>query len=101
MKTPVKLGSFVAVLAAVFGLAYLTGTQSQALLAPVHTHGAQFRALSDTIEGYTVTPHTIRLGHAVIIRPGDLGYLHLHSLPSSENGPRLEFVGGCRSRAAT
>ena len=34
------------------------------------------------------------LGHAVIIRPGDLGYLHLHSLPSSENGPRLEFVGG-------
>jgi len=244
MKTPVKLGSFVAVLAAVFGMAYLTGTQSQALLAPVQTHGTELEALSDTVEGYTLTPmrptlkpgddlfvefrvtgpdgkplpeadesdpnsshphlmafrhdltgfqhiypeqgegaswwallnltpgpwHVIlelrpaalgrdislatdlsvtgayqpeplppaadqadangltvtrtgtlttsvnastgamitdhgtpvtdlqpahdSLGHAVIIRPGDLGYLHLHSLPSSENGPRLEFIGG-------
>ena len=245
MKTPVKLGSFFAVLAAVFGLAYLTGTQSQALLAPVQTHGTGFGALSDTVEGYTVIPvrSTLKpgddlfvefrltgpegkplpeadesdpssdthphlmafredftgfqhiypergegaswwallnlssgpwriivelrpaalardislatdvavtgqyepeappptadqvdangltvartgtlttsvnastgamitdrgtpvtdlqpahnsLGHAVIIRPGDLGYLHLHSLSSSENGPRLQFVGG-------
>ena len=56
MNTPVKLGSFVAVLAAVFGLAYLTGTQSQALLAPVQTHGPEFGALSDSVEGYTLTP---------------------------------------------
>ena len=245
MKTPVKLGSFVTVLVAVFGLAYLTGTQSQALLAPVQAHGTEFGALSDTVDGYTLTPvrptlkpgddlfvefrvtgpdgkplpeadesdrssdphphlmafrhdftgfqhiypeqgegaswwallnlssgpwHIIvelrpaalgrdislatdlavtgtyrpeappptteqvdangltvtrtgtlttsvnastgamitdhgtpvsdlqpahdAVGHAVIIRPGDLGYLHLHSLPSSENGPRLDFVGG-------
>ena len=46
MNTLVKLGGFVAVLAAVFGLAYLTGTQSQALLAPVQIHGAEFAALS-------------------------------------------------------
>jgi hypothetical protein len=244
MTTPVKLGSFVAVLAAVFGLAYLTGTQSQALLAPAPTHSTEFGALSDTVDGYTLTPvrptlkpgddlfvefrvtgpdgeplpeadesnpsaahpHLMAfrhdftgfqhvypeqgegaswwallnlssgpwriivelrtaalgrdislatdlsvtgayqpaappstadqaeaigltvtrtgtlttsvnastgamitdhgtpvtdlqsahdaVGHAVIIRPGDLGYRHLHSLPSSENGPRLDFVGG-------
>ena len=56
MNTPVKLGGFVAVLAAVFGLAYLTGTQSQALLAPVQTHGTEFGALSDTVDGYTADP---------------------------------------------
>ena len=56
MKPPVKLGSFVAVLVAIFGLAYLTGTQSQALLAPVQSHATEFGALSSTVDGYTLTP---------------------------------------------
>jgi hypothetical protein len=36
------------------------------------------------------------LGHAVIIRPGDLGYLHLHANPvaKSYRGPDLTFSGG-------
>jgi hypothetical protein len=32
------------------------------------------------------------LGHAVVIRPADLGYLHLHSV-SQGSGPRLDFAG--------
>jgi hypothetical protein len=38
------------------------------------------------------------LGHAVIIRPGDLGYSHLHALPTAAHGPDLEFEGGVPTR---
>ena len=38
------------------------------------------------------------LGHAVIIRPDDLGYLHLHAVPSTGSGPELEFEGGVPAR---
>ena len=31
-------------------------------------------------------------GHAVVIRPADLGYLHMHS-SSQGTGPRLDFSG--------
>ena len=32
------------------------------------------------------------LGHGVVIRPDDLGYLHLHS-NTQGSGPRLDFAG--------
>jgi hypothetical protein len=32
------------------------------------------------------------LGHGVVIRPDDLGYLHLHT-STQGSGPRLDFVG--------
>ncbi len=38
------------------------------------------------------------LGHAVIIRPEDLGYLHLHAVPTSSHGPDIEFAGGVPAR---
>jgi hypothetical protein len=38
------------------------------------------------------------LGHAVIFRPSDLGYRHLHAVPTSDSGPRLEFEGGVPER---
>ncbi|HEV2930283.1 MAG TPA: hypothetical protein VGW74_16445, partial [Propionibacteriaceae bacterium] len=38
------------------------------------------------------------LGHAVIIRPGDLGYRHLHPVPTAGGGPELEFEGGVPAR---
>ena len=38
------------------------------------------------------------LGHAVIIRPDDLGYRHLHAVPTTGSGPELEFEGGVPER---
>jgi hypothetical protein len=36
------------------------------------------------------------LGHGVVIRPGDLGYLHLHAdpVPEAYRGPDVAFSGG-------
>ena len=36
----------------------------------------------------------------MIIRPSDLGYRHLHAVPTSESGPRLEFEGGVPERGS-
>ncbi len=33
-------------------------------------------------------------GHAVVIRPGDLGLAHLHAPAGGPGGPRVEFEGG-------
>jgi hypothetical protein len=38
------------------------------------------------------------LGHAVIIRPDDVGYRHLHAVPTAGRGPELEFEGGVPAR---
>jgi len=38
------------------------------------------------------------LGHAVIIRPDDLGYRQLHAVRSTGSGPELEFEGGVPAR---
>jgi hypothetical protein len=38
------------------------------------------------------------LGHAVIIRPDDLGYLHLHAVRTAGSGPEVEFEGGVPER---
>jgi hypothetical protein len=52
-----KLTAFLAALAAVFGVAYLTGTKSQAFLAPVAVHRgpSQFGGLAPTGYGYTLS----------------------------------------------
>jgi hypothetical protein len=55
VNVALKLAGFSALLAAVFGVAYLTGTQSQVLLAPVQTHSSGFGGLSATSDGYTLT----------------------------------------------
>ena len=54
-SVPAKLAGFVVILAAIFGLAYLTGTQSAALLAPVEQHDNDLGGFSATAEGYTLS----------------------------------------------
>lgn len=54
-SVPAKLAGFGVILATVFGLAYLTGTQSAALLAPVETHETALGGLSATADGYTLS----------------------------------------------
>ena len=54
MNPPAKLVAFLTLLAAVFGLSYFAGTQSQALLAPVQTHNSEMITPADTVEGYAV-----------------------------------------------
>jgi antitoxin (DNA-binding transcriptional repressor) of toxin-antitoxin stability system len=38
-------------------------------------------------------------GHSVLIRPADLGYLHMHS-NSTGTGPRLDFLGAAPDRGS-
>jgi hypothetical protein len=60
LAAPAKLAVFLIALAAIFGVAYLTGTQSAALLAAppgsAHDdpHPATFSGLSATADGYTM-----------------------------------------------
>jgi hypothetical protein len=52
-------------------------------------------AVTVTTDGQPVTdlqPAHGTLGHAVVIRPSDLGYLHMHSTGQG-SGPRLDFQG--------
>jgi hypothetical protein len=51
-----KLAALLAILSAVFGVAYLTGMRSQALVAPVAVHRgpSQFGGLAATGYGYTM-----------------------------------------------
>jgi outer membrane murein-binding lipoprotein Lpp len=51
MNPPAKFVAFLTLLAAVFGVSYIAGTQSQALLAPVQTHTSEMIAPADTVEG--------------------------------------------------
>ena len=39
------------------------------------------------------------MGHSVLIRPADLGYLHMHS-NSTGTGPRLDFLGAVPDRGS-
>jgi hypothetical protein len=55
MTVGAKLTGFLAVLAAVFGVAFLTGTQSAALLAPPSVHDTTLGGLSPSLDGYTLT----------------------------------------------
>src|ERR687893_249540 len=55
MTVAVKLSGFLAILAAVFGLAFLTGTQWATLLAPPSMHDNTLGGLSGSVDGYTLT----------------------------------------------
>jgi hypothetical protein len=55
MTVVAKLSGFLVILAAVFGAAFLTGTQSATLLAPPAVHGNTLGGLSASVEGYTLT----------------------------------------------
>ena len=55
MNPPAKLVAFLTLLAAVFGISFLAGTQSQALLAPVQIHSSEMVAPADGVEGYTLS----------------------------------------------
>jgi hypothetical protein len=54
MNPPAKLVAFLTLLAAVFGVSYVIGTQSQALLAPVPTHNSEMVPPPGTVEGYAM-----------------------------------------------
>ncbi|HET8915897.1 MAG TPA: hypothetical protein VFM91_09345, partial [Propionibacteriaceae bacterium] len=57
-------------------------------------------AITVTDRGQPVTdlqPAHGELGHSVLIRPADLGYLHMHS-NSASPGPRLDFLGAVPDR---
>jgi hypothetical protein len=55
MNAAAKLAGFGAILVAVFGVAFLTGTQSAALLAPPEIHAPELGGLSASVDGYTLT----------------------------------------------
>jgi hypothetical protein len=55
MNPPAKLVAFLATLAAVFGISYVAGVQSQALLAPVPTHNSEMGLPTSAVEGYAVS----------------------------------------------
>jgi len=54
MNPPAKLVAFLTLLAAVFGVSYVMGTQSQALLAPVPTHNSEMVPPPGTVQGYAL-----------------------------------------------
>jgi hypothetical protein len=54
MNPPAKLVAFLALLAAVFGISYLAGTQSQALLAPVQIHNSEMVQPNADVDGYAL-----------------------------------------------
>jgi hypothetical protein len=54
MNPPAKLVAFRTLLAAIFGISYLMGTQSQALLAPAATHNSEMVPPAGTVEGYAL-----------------------------------------------
>jgi antitoxin (DNA-binding transcriptional repressor) of toxin-antitoxin stability system len=58
-------------------------------------------AITVTDHGQPVTdlqPAHGEMGHSVLIRPADLGYLHMHS-NSTSTGPRLDFLGAVPDRS--
>ena len=69
------------------------------LSQPVTTSSSAAAVITVTEKGRPVTdltPAHGSLGHGVIIRPTDLGYLHLHADPVDEtyHGPDISFTGG-------
>jgi hypothetical protein len=87
MTAPVKLAAFFAALLAVFGVAYLTGTQSAALLAPVPTHkdAQEFGGLSSVSQGYT-----LQLPDATG-EPGDDQFMEL-TITGPDGRPVPEYI---------
>jgi hypothetical protein len=59
-------------------------------------------AITVTDRGQPVTdlqPAHGEMGHGVLIRPADLGYLHMHP-DSTGSGPRLDFLGAVPDRGS-
>ena len=54
MTVVAKLSGFLVILAAVFGVAFLTGTQSATLLAPPAVHDNSLGGLAASVDGYTL-----------------------------------------------
>ena len=54
MTVVAKLSGFLVILAAVFGLAFFTGTQSATLLAPPPVHDNRLGGLAASVDGYTL-----------------------------------------------
>ena len=69
MNPPAKLIAFLALLAAIFGISYATGSQSRALLAPVATHTSEMVAPASTVEGHTLraVEHEQKPGKDVVV----------------------------------
>lgn len=55
MNVTTTLGGFLVALAGLFGVAYLGGTQSQALLAPAPRHDVQLPGRTASVDGYTLS----------------------------------------------
>jgi hypothetical protein len=89
MNAAAKLAGFGLILAAVFGVAFLTGTQSAALLAPPEIHAPELGGLSASIDGYTLTAVEPEL------EPGDDQFVEL-TLTGPDGGPvgELDEVDG-------
>ena len=72
MTVVVKLTGFLVALAAVFGVAYVTGTQSQVLLAPVAEHADDehtptLTGLAASADGYSLTVDQTALAPGVAV----------------------------------
>ncbi len=80
-----KLAGFCCVLAVVFGVAFLTGTQSAALLAPPEIHGRDFGVPSNSVEGYTLAAVEPELA------PGIDQFVELR-ITGSDGGPLGELA---------
>jgi hypothetical protein len=89
MNVVAKLAGFCCVLAAVFGVAFLTGTQSAALLAPPEIHAPELGGLSASVDGYTLTAVEPEL------EPGDDQFVEL-TITGPDGGPvgELDKVDG-------
>jgi hypothetical protein len=89
MNVAAKLTGFGAILAAVFGVAFLTGTQSAALLAPPEIHAPELGGLSGSVDGYTLTAVEPEL------EPGDDQFVELTLTgPDGESVSELDEVDG-------
>ena len=89
MTAPAKLAAFGVILAAVFGVAFLTGTQSAALLAPPAVHSNELGGLSASVDGYTLT--------AVdpVVDPGEDVFVEFSITgPDGRTAPELDDVDG-------
>ena len=66
------------------------------------TSATSSSAITVTDESQPVTdlqPAHGEMGHSVLIRPADLGYLHMHS-NTTGSGPRLNFLGAVPDRGS-
>ena len=89
MNVAAKLAAFGAMLAAVFAVAYLTGTQSAALLAPPEIHSDDLGGWSASVDGYTL------LAVEPELEPGDDQFVELR-ITGPDGGPlgELDDVDG-------